>query len=138
MDNDLVDFAMQCPVNFKLNNLADVVRINENQAGDKQGQFFQKTKDGKQILRDVMRNYIPDEITKAAKQGFSAPDNSWFKGESIDFVRRKLLTDNARIFEWMDRTTVRSLVNEHLTGQQNRRLLIWSLLNFEQTLETLS
>jgi asparagine synthase (glutamine-hydrolysing) len=40
MDNDLVDFAMQCPVNLKLNNLAEVVSINENEPGDKSGQLF--------------------------------------------------------------------------------------------------
>lgn len=134
MDNDLVDFAMQCPVNLKLNNLAEVLRINENEPGDKQGQFFRKTNDGKQILRDMMSQYIPSDITKAEKQGFSSPDASWFKGESIEFVKCTLLNGRARIYEVLDRQAVISLVNEHLNGQQNRRLLIWSLLNVEQWL----
>ncbi|NOX51323.1 MAG: asparagine synthase (glutamine-hydrolyzing) [Gammaproteobacteria bacterium] len=135
MDNDLVDFAMQCPVSLKLNNLAKVVRINENEPGDKQGQFFQKTKDGKQILRDVMCRYIPNDITKAEKQGFSAPDGSWFKGQSIDFVRRRLLNPNARIYDFINQGTVTKLVQQHLNGDENRRLLIWSLLNVEEWLE---
>jgi asparagine synthase (glutamine-hydrolysing) len=132
MDNDLVDFAMQCPVNLKLNNLAKVIRINENHTGDKQEHFFQKTSDGKQILRDVMKRYIPDEITKGKKQGFSSPDASWFKGESIDFVKHKLMNDDAIIYNWMDRDTVQKLVIEHLKGEKNRRLLIWSLINVEK------
>lgn len=131
MDNDLVDFAMQCPVNLKLNNLAEVLRINENEPGDKRGQFFQKTNDGKQILRDMMSRYIPSDITKAEKQGFSSPDASWFKGESIDFVKRTLLNGHARLYDVLDRQAVTSLVEEHLRGEQNRRLLIWSLLNVE-------
>jgi asparagine synthase (glutamine-hydrolysing) len=131
MDNDLVDFAMQCPVKLKLNNLAEVLRVNENEPGDKQGRFFQRTNDGKQILRDMMSRYIPEEITKAEKQGFSSPDASWFKGESIDFVRRKLLNGNARIYEILDRAAVEPLIMQHLSGEQNRRLLIWSLLNVE-------
>jgi asparagine synthase (glutamine-hydrolysing) len=131
MDNDLVDFAMQCPVNLKLNNLAEVLRINENEPGDKRGQFFQKTNDGKQILRDMMSRYIPSHITKAEKQGFSSPDASWFKGESIDFVKRTLLNGHARLYDVLDRQVVTSLVEEHLRGEQNRRLLIWSLLNVE-------
>ena len=134
MDNDLVDFAMRCPVNLKINNLAEVVRINENEPGDKQTQFFQKTNDGKQILRNVMRQYIPDDIANAEKQGFSAPDASWFKGESIDFVKRKLMNGAARIYDWLDRDTVQGLVNEHLSGEKNRRLLVWSLLNVEEFL----
>jgi len=137
MDNDLVDFAMRCPVELKLNNLATVLRINENVAGNKRGQFFQKTNDGKQILRDAVRRYIPDEIAAAEKQGFSAPDASWFKGESIDFVRRKLISEHAKIYNWLDRTTVQGLVNEHLRGEQNRRLLVWSLLNVEEAVQGL-
>ena len=81
-----------------------------------------------------MKHHIPDDVTKAEKQGFSAPDASWFKGESIDFVKRKLMNGNAYIYEFMDRSTVEALVQEHLSGKQNRRLLIWSLLNVEQYL----
>ena len=131
MDNDLVDFAMQCPVGLKLNNLAEVMRINENEPGDKKGKFFQKTNDGKQILRDMMSNYMPIDITRANKQGFSSPDASWFKGESIDFVKRTLLKKDALIYEVLDRKAVESLIGQHLSGEQNRRLLIWSLLNVE-------
>lgn len=131
LDNDLVDFAMRCPVSLKINNLGEVIRINENEPG-KLKQYFEKTRDGKQILRDVMQRYIPDDITKSVKQGFSAPDATWFKGDSIDFVKRILFNRNARIYEIMDRTEVELLIQEHLGGTQNRRLLIWSFLNLEE------
>lgn len=134
LDNDLVDFAMRCPVGLKLNNLHEVIRINENDPGDKQGKYFQRTRDGKQILRDVMQQYISKEITNGIKQGFSAPDGSWFKGESIDYVRKQLLHGNPRIYEFLDRKAVQELVEEHLIGKQNRRLFIWSLLNVESYL----
>jgi asparagine synthase (glutamine-hydrolysing) len=137
LDNDLVDFAMRVPVRLKLNNLAEVTRLNENEAGDKPARFFQKTRDGKQILRDVMGRFIPEDVTKAEKQGFSAPDASWFKGESIDFVRGTLINNNARIYDYLDAGTVHRLLNEHLSGANNRRLLIWSLLNVEQFLRNL-
>ncbi len=134
LDNDLVDFAMQCPVRLKLNNLQGITRIDENVAPNKKGLYYQKTSDGKQILRTMMRRYVPEDITQAAKLGFSAPDASWFKGESMDYVRRMLLTGTPRIYEFMDPDAVRMLVEEHLGGTQNRRLLIWSLLNIEQWL----
>jgi asparagine synthase (glutamine-hydrolysing) len=102
--------------------------------GDKTGAFFKKTRDGKQILRDVMKGFIPEEVTRAEKQGFSAPDATWFKGESIEFVRNKLLRNDARIYELLDRDSIQALVRQHLDGEQNRRLLIWSLLNVEQWL----
>ena len=134
LDNDLVEFAMRCPVSLKLNNLREVVRINENEPGDKQSKYFLKTNDGKQILRNAMRRYIPRDIIEGVKQGFSAPDASWFKGESIDYVRKQLLSGSPRIYSLLDRGATEALVNEHLSGQQNRRLFIWSLLSVENWL----
>lgn len=130
LDNDLVDFAMRCPVHLKLNNLAEVVRVNENEPS----KHLEKSKDGKQILRDVMKGFIPEEVTRAEKQGFSAPDASWFKGESIDYVRTTLMGNKARLWEYLDPAVTRGLVEEHLDGRRNRRLLIWSLLNVEEAL----
>jgi asparagine synthase (glutamine-hydrolysing) len=131
LDNDLVDFAMRLPVHLKLANLGAVVRLNENEPGRKTAAYFQRTNDGKHLLRKVMANYIPPEIANAEKQGFSAPDASWFKGESMDYVRRQILDRRARIYEYLDHDAVRALVEEHLDGRQNRRLLIWSFLSLE-------
>ncbi len=132
LDNDLVDFAMNLPVAHKLCNFEEVLRINENESGRKPHKYYQKTSDGKLLLRHVMGGYIPERIARAHKQGFSAPDASWFRGESIDYVRRTLYANNARIYDYLDRGAVHALVDEHLEGKQNRRLLIWSLLNLEQ------
>ncbi|MBI5816641.1 MAG: asparagine synthase (glutamine-hydrolyzing) [Nitrospinae bacterium] len=135
MDNDLVDFAMKTPVKMKLGNLGEVARLNENEFGPKAARYFEKTRDGKLVLRRMMERYIPEEVTTRIKQGFTAPDASWFKGESIDYVRRILYNDNARIYEYMDRKTVLGLVDGHLEGRTNRRLLIWSLISFEEWLK---
>jgi asparagine synthase (glutamine-hydrolysing) len=131
LDNDLVDFAQQIPVGLKLRNLGEVVRINENEPGPKTKKFFDQTSDGKLILREVMRQHIPDGITNAVKRGFSAPDASWFRGESIDYVRDVLFSPSARIYNYLDRKETQALVSQHLEGTQNRRLLIWSLLSLE-------
>lgn len=132
MDNDLVDFAMQCPVGLKLNNLSNVLRINENENTSKLSRHFQKSSDGKQILRDMMDKYIPESITKATKQGFSSPDASWFKGSSLEFVEQKLINQKAHLYDWLDYKTTTKLIDEHMSGDKNRRLFIWSLLNFEE------
>ncbi len=136
LDNDLVDFAMTVPVGLKLGNLGEVVRLNENEPGPKTERYFQKARDGKLLLREVLGRYVPPEITEREKQGFSAPDASWFRGESIDFVRKKLFDDKARIYQYLDGKAVQGLLTEHLEGRSNRRLLIWSLLSVEKWLET--
>ncbi|MBA5867370.1 MAG: asparagine synthase (glutamine-hydrolyzing) [Nitrospira sp. CR1.3] len=136
LDNDLVDFAMRLPAAAKLGNLGEVVRLNENDPGAKTRAYFEKTHDGKLLLRQTMQRYVPASITEAVKQGFSAPDASWFKGESIDYVRRKLMKKDAFLFSFLDRTSVQRLVSDHLEGKVNRRLLIWSLLSVEQWCRT--
>ncbi|MFN6200956.1 MAG: asparagine synthase-related protein, partial [Acidobacteriota bacterium] len=112
------------------------VRVHEKEPADTTAPSAHRPRDGKLALRRVMSRHIPREITDAEKQGFSAPDASWFKGESIEYVRREILDPKARIYDHMDHQAVSSLVDEHLTGKQNRRLLIWSLLSFEWWLKS--
>jgi asparagine synthase (glutamine-hydrolysing) len=129
LDNDLVDFAMRLPVNMKISNLAQVVRMDENETGNKTSKYFNRTNDGKILLRKVMGKILPRDIVDREKQGFSAPDASWFKGESIDFVKSALGNKHSALYKYLDFNTVQTLVNQHTQGTSNRRLLIWSLLS---------
>jgi asparagine synthase (glutamine-hydrolysing) len=131
LDNDMVDFAMRVPVRAKLRALDLVERLDENAAGQKNDVYYQRTNDGKIILRRMLSRLLPQAYVDAPKQGFSAPDASWFRGESIDYVKSLLLDPRARIYEFLRPDTVGALVHEHLSGQKNRRLLIWSLMSFE-------
>jgi asparagine synthase (glutamine-hydrolysing) len=136
LDNDLVNFAMRLPVRLKLGNLGEVVRLNENEAGSKVAKYFEKTKDGKLLLRKMMGCYIPSDITSGEKKGFSGPDGSWFKGESIDYVKRTLYNPKAKLNEYLNPELVRNMVDKHLEGKENQRLLIWSLLSLEEWCNT--
>lgn len=131
LDNDLVDFAMKVPVKHKLKNLTEVIRINENIPGPKTERFFEQNNDGKNILRKALSKYVPESYTFGKKQGFSAPDASWFKGESNDYIKDLLFDKRARIYDYIQPKMAQELMNEHFSGKTNRRLFIWSLLCFE-------
>lgn len=133
LDNDLVDFSMRTPVRMKLKNLENVVRVNENDPNKAQ-RFYEDHKDGKLLLRKVLASQVPQEIAEGRKQGFSAPDASWFKGDSISFVRQRLFNSKTRIFSLLDRDATLRIVLEHLEGMHNHRLFIWSLLNVDEWL----
>ena len=135
LDNDLVDFSMKIPVRLKLKNLTDIVTINENEPGPKLDKYSKSTNAGKSLFRRAMERYIPKNVTDGIKQGFSAPDASWFRGESIEYVKRVIFNKHARIYEYFDHSVVQRLVNDHLEHRHNRRLFIWSLLNFEHWCE---
>jgi asparagine synthase (glutamine-hydrolysing) len=135
LDNDLVNFAMQVPVRLKLGKFDEVIQGDTTFLA-KKSSFPEKMFDGKLILRKAMEKHIPNTIAQRQKQGFSAPDATWFKGESIDYVKRILCSKEADIYDYLDFQSVTGLINEHLNGLQNRRLLIWSLLSFAQWLKT--
>jgi asparagine synthase (glutamine-hydrolysing) len=131
LDNDLVDFAMRLPARAKLGRLTPGERLNENESGVKGDRYYNRTKDGKLILRRLLDRYVPPEISGGEKRGFSAPDASWFRGESIEFVKRVIFDDRSPLWDFLDRIAVRALVDDHLQGRENRRLLIWSLLSLD-------
>ena len=131
MDNDLVDFAQKIPIRFKLGNLTDEInRIDENQS-QKKG-VYRDFDDGKKVLREAMKDYIPSKITQRKKQGFSAPDESWYRGENASYVRELLLNRKETVSsEFIDPNYIEKIVKEHTEKKINHRLLIWSFLNFE-------
>lgn len=131
LDNDLVDFAMRTPVQQKLANLENVVQLNQNEPGNGPEKYLRRSQDGKIILRSAMKRILPEQITNAEKQGFSAPDASWFKGESMEYVQSTLFSKSSPVYELLDIQCVTGLLHEHLQGKENRRLLIWSLLNLD-------
>ena len=135
LDNDLVDFAMQCPVKLKLGNLEGSSLIDENGFVGKTSGEFQKTNAGKKILREAMEEILPKGFADANKQGFSAPDASWFRGESVEYLRSVLSDEKAAIYNLLDYKTAQKFIDQHVKGKKNRRLLIWSLLSFEQWLQ---
>jgi asparagine synthase (glutamine-hydrolysing) len=130
LDGDLVAFAVALPARYKLRDLDAVVRIDENQPG-KRWLAERQTRDGKAILRRALARVVPAEVMERVKQGFSAPDASWFRGESIDYLNRLLRDPRARIYEFLQPRYVADVLDEHCSGRANRRLLIWSLLCFE-------
>lgn len=130
LDDDLVEFAVRLPPSQKIRNLEQIEAVDENIAG-KRVAYERTTNDGKISLRRAMERIIPSEVTERAKQGFSAPDASWFRGESIDYINRLLGNPRATIYEFLDRDYVKAVLDDHTSGRHNRRLLIWSLLSLE-------
>jgi asparagine synthase (glutamine-hydrolysing) len=130
MDNDLVDFAMQVPVEHKLGDLnEEIEKIDENLEGNKKA--YREHDDGKNVLRKAMEDYIPEQILNRKKQGFSAPDESWYRGENATYIKEILLHSDTLCTEYINADYIKKTVNEHLNEGKNHRLLIWSFLNFE-------
>ncbi len=130
LDNDLVDFAMKIPIRHKIRNLEQQTRMDENILR-KQSAYYQSHDDGKNVLRHAMQGLLPERITRRSKQGFSAPDESWYRGENFQYVKDRLLAKSAVCLEFLNKDFIEKTIKEHSQGI-NHRLLIWSLLSFEE------
>lgn len=128
LDNDLVDFAMRVPVRHKLANLGDMKRLDEN-AYAKLRLRFLDADDGKNVLRRSLRDILPPEILGRKKQGFSSPDAAWYRGDAIDYVKSRLIEGGSGpLGALIEPRYVRGILDEHVSGAKNHRLLIWSFL----------
>ncbi|MBN1103516.1 MAG: asparagine synthase (glutamine-hydrolyzing) [Deltaproteobacteria bacterium] len=135
LDNDLVDLACRIPLSMKLSNLSGIPRIDENELG-KAYQYRMKTNEGKRILRQAIEPLVPADVAERTKQGFSSPDVSWYRGESLDYVKSLLTTNHPAMYDYIEPSFVRQVLDLHLSGRHNYRLLIWSFLSLEWWLRT--
>jgi asparagine synthase (glutamine-hydrolysing) len=135
LDNDLVDFAQKIPVRHKLANLENMKRIDENLLGNKKRKY-QEYSDGKNVLRQAMLDLIPEKIVNRKKQGFSAPDESWYRGENAEYLKELLLSKNLHYTDFISKAYVEKIIHQHINKRVNHRLLLWSLMNFEIWCET--
>lgn len=130
LDNDLVNFAQKIPVRYKLGNLdKEIRRMDENTLQKKKA--YREFDDGKNVLRQAMKEFIPNSIIDRRKQGFSAPDESWYRGENAEYVKELLLNHKTASLEFINKRYIEKIVNEHINQRMNHRLLIWSFMNFE-------
>lgn len=130
LDNALVDFAQKIPVRHKLADLEKLKKLDEDVFGNKK-QLYKEFKDGKNVLRKALEDFIPERIINRPKQGFSAPDESWYRGENAQYIRELLLNRKSASAAFIRKDYVSRIVDEHLHHRINHRLLIWSLMNFE-------
>jgi asparagine synthase (glutamine-hydrolysing) len=109
LDNELVDVARRIPS-----------RLKKPIEGE-----------GKRILRRAMRGLLPAEILDKPKQGFSPPDESWYRGPTMERIRGLLLDSRTIERGYFQPDAIKATLTEHEAGRRNHRLLIWSLLCFE-------
>lgn len=128
LDNDVVDFAMGLPASMKLRDFQTASSVNENDVVTKHARIY-GTGDGKVLLRGVMERFLPAAAITMKKQGFSAPDASWFRKESSSFVQSMLAGDDNQLVEVFDKGALMKILEMHFDGTQNRRLFVWAVMN---------
>lgn len=112
LDQRIIEFAWRLPVSMK---------VHEGQ--------------GKWILRQLLKRYVPPAFFDRPKMGFSVPIDSWLRGPLIDWA--ETLLDERRLREQgiFNPEPIMQKWREHLLGTSNWSEQIWLVLMFQAWLD---
>ncbi len=86
---------------------------------------------GKYLLRQVLKNHIPEALFERPKQGFNMPIGEWLRGDLRDWAEDLLNAETLDSQGFLDIKSVRATWDEHLKGQGNHTNALWAVLMFQ-------
>src|SRR6266511_3717701 len=84
----------------------------------------------KVLLRKAAEPLLPREIVHGKKRGFSIPAAAWLRGELAPFARETLSADVLRRQGFFRPEVVGRLLDDHVSGREDRSRQLWGLLAF--------
>lgn len=85
----------------------------------------------KYILKEALRNIIPDEVMFRRKMGFSIPVHNWFRNELKDYAYQILLSEKSFTRSIFKKESVKRLLDKHCSTNVNLGYHIWALITLE-------
>ena len=102
LDYRIVEFARSLPVKYRLNG-----RVR------------------KRILRDILSNYIPENIFNQPKKGFAIPLSDWIRGDLKEEFTKYLSSKKLNEIENLDILKVQELFKMHITKDADYSSYLW-------------
>jgi len=112
LDHRMVEFAWSLPLRLKVRN----------------GQ-------GKWIMRELLRRFVPQELTDRPKMGFGIPLNQWLRGPLRDWAEALLSESRIRREGYLNPAPIRKRWDEHLAETHDWSYLLWDVLMFQAWIE---
>lgn len=114
LDHRLIEFCASLPERMRL----------------RQGQ-------GKWLMKQAMRRYLPDEVLFRPKQGFVTPISQWLRGPLAGAARA--IPGGAALSRtgWFDPARISRLVEDHIAGSADNGRVLWQLLMLDRALARL-
>jgi len=85
----------------------------------------------KWIVKEWARELLPDEITQRRKWGFRVPLAQWFRGSMREMLETFLGASDGLCGTYGDARAIRGLLDDHLSGESDHSLALWTLLSAE-------
>jgi len=82
----------------------------------------------KYVLRELMRNKLPDCVLTRRKEGFDIPAHRWFRGTLRPLMEETLSAKNVRATGLISVEAVEKVKQDHLKRRANNGYHLWGLL----------
>lgn len=126
LDNTMIDLALTIPVKHKLRPSKIISEpLHAGNLDTSSKSFF----NGKIILRDVLRKYVPSAVAAGPKQGFSPPFETWFRTGLRDWLENEVFSPRSKLSDFLNVHLARSMLAAHFEGRANYRLFIWGMIS---------
>jgi asparagine synthase (glutamine-hydrolysing) len=106
LDHRLVEFAFTIPSNLKMKGFTL-----------------------KYILKKAAQKYLPQEILKKQKQGFSIPVKNWIKNEIKEYAKEILLGEHEGL-KWFNQRYIQTMFIEHTREKRDNSHKLWAIMIF--------
>ena len=114
LDSRVIEFGLSLPLNCKMNGNT-----------------------GKPLLKQLAEQYLPADIVRRKKHGFSLPVDQWFREELQD-VAQSTLGDLKNYPDVFDAVEYEKILKDHLEGAQDSGNKIWGFLVLFQWMKEFS
>lgn len=81
----------------------------------------------KKILRDILKEYIPEEVFDQPKRGFAVPIGNWMRNELRDEFITALNDDFLNKVPNLNVEKFKIMLDEHMSGKQKHTPNIWKI-----------
>jgi asparagine synthase (glutamine-hydrolysing) len=113
LDHRVVELAQRIPIDFKI-----------------------KGGTGKSVLRNILYKYVPKELIERPKAGFGIPLGAWLRGPLRPWVEELINYSRLEQEGYLEPQLVNKIWNEHMSGKRDWSFRIWSVVIFQQWLES--
>jgi len=87
---------------------------------------------GKVLLRELLWDFVPQQLVERPKQGFGIPISPWLRGPLRDWAEGLLDERRLQREGFLEADSIRDSWKKHLAGTHDCLSEIWSALVFQQ------